>query len=200
MVGNDVVDLRDRDADIASYRAGFDARVFSEAERHAIGRGELGEATRWQLWAAKEASYKAAKQSDPRTIFSPRAFEVFCEKRWTEAVVPVQHASGTFVAVLEPARERVHAVAARSASEFAHVLRGVAPCSDPARASEEVRALACETVAKHLDVASERIAIHRKARVPLLYLDAQPLEMSLSLSHHGRWIAFACDVGGDVRG
>ncbi len=115
MVGNDVVDLRDRDADIASYRAGFDARVFSEAERHAIGRGELGEATRWQRWAAKEASYKAAKQSDPRTIFSPRAFEVFCEKRWTEAVVPVQHASGMFVAVLEPARERVHAVAARSA-------------------------------------------------------------------------------------
>jgi len=200
MVGNDIVDLHDCDADISSYRPGFDARVFSQAERAAIARRELGEATRWLLWAAKEAAYKAAKQMNADTIYSPRAFEVLCEKRWAEYFMPVRHVSGPFVVVLEPDHERVHAVAARSSSEYGHVIRGVAPCSEPANASQEVRRLACEAIARKLDVPSEGIEVRREGRIPSLYLDAQPLCMSLSLSHHGRWLAFACDLTGHFDG
>ncbi len=200
MVGNDVVDLRDVDADIATYRDRFDERVFRDDEREAISGDELGRDTRWQYWAAKEACFKVAKQEDASTVFSPRAFEVYSDRRWVETFMPVQHTSGQFMVILEPGRDCVHALAARGASDFAHVLRAVVPCDPSTEAGSEVRRLAREAVAKRLDVAVERFEITRDGRVPKLRLDGECLDTSLSLSHHGRWVAYACDVRGLLNG
>ncbi|MDP6980632.1 MAG: 4'-phosphopantetheinyl transferase superfamily protein [Myxococcota bacterium] len=200
MVGNDVVDLHDVDADIATYRDRFDERVFRDEEREGIACDELGRSTRWQYWAAKEACYKVAKQEDPSTVFSPRAFEVHSDLRWAEVFMPVQHTSGQFMVILEPANDRVHALAARNTGDFAHVVRGVAPCDPPAQAGSEVRRLAREAVAKHLDVGVDRVEITRDERIPKLCFDGERLDASLSLSHHGRWVAYACDMKGLANG
>ena len=76
MIGNDVVDLRDPDADFASFSPRFDVRVFSASERRRIQASADPEACRWRLWAAKEAVFKAARKADPGAVFSPRRFEV----------------------------------------------------------------------------------------------------------------------------
>ena len=199
MVGNDVVDLFDVDANIATYSARFDERVFRAAEREAIEREDLGPSTRWQLWAAKEACYKAAKQEDPATVFSPRSFEVFSDKRWAETWMPVQHTSGSFLVVLESGPDYVHAMAARDASAFAHVLREVVPL-DPGYADgppdprARVRALGREAFADRFAIDPARLDVGRERRVPKLRLDGEPLDLSLSLSHHGRWLAFTCEL------
>lgn len=203
MVGNDVVDLHDTDADISTYRSGFDARVFRAAEREAIEGDVLGPATRWQLWAAKEACYKVARQADPAVVFSPRAFEVWFENRWAEVWMPVRHASGTYLVVLEPGNDRVHAIAAPDASDYAHVLCSIVPSRDAPEVagddpSAQVRHLACEAVAKHLGIEFARVEITRDARIPRLAIDGDPCPVSLSLSHHGRWLAYACDTRGLV--
>ncbi len=76
MIGNDVVDLRDRDARPETLHPRFDARVFSPAERLALERSEDPDRQRWRLWSAKEAAYKLARKLDPSSTFSPSRFEV----------------------------------------------------------------------------------------------------------------------------
>ena len=72
MVGNDIVDLFDPDAQPRSFRPGFDERVFAAEERRAIEQDPNPLARRWAHWAAKEAAYKLARQIDETFVFSPR--------------------------------------------------------------------------------------------------------------------------------
>ncbi|MBW2272421.1 MAG: 4-phosphopantetheinyl transferase family protein [Deltaproteobacteria bacterium] len=81
MVGNDVVDLRDSDADPATLSARFDGRVFSPAELRSIEASAEPARQRWRLWAAKEAAYKLLRRLDPAIPFSPRRLIVSLEER-----------------------------------------------------------------------------------------------------------------------
>jgi hypothetical protein len=73
MVGNDVVDLLDRDSDPSTLSPRFDERVLHADERRAIEADRVP-TLRWRFWAAKEAAYKAVKQIHPETVFSPIRF------------------------------------------------------------------------------------------------------------------------------
>ncbi len=76
MVGNDVVDLNDRDADPQTLHPRFDARVFGSEELDQLRASARPVALRWRLWAAKEAAYKAVSKVDPGLVFSPSRFRV----------------------------------------------------------------------------------------------------------------------------
>lgn len=60
------------------------------------------------------------------------------------------------------------------------------------RPSIAVRSLALATLAQALSVAPGDLVISREGRVPMLYLRARRDPIALSLSHHGRFVAFAC--------
>ena len=233
MLGNDIVDLRDADAQPGSFRPRFDDRVFSSQERSQIAADPNPLARRWAHWAAKEAAYKLAKQHDSRFVFSP--------SRLVATYSDVHAASGDFVTHLvdgagEPGepreqlegfeqrehlegRERigrlelpdalscgvqmltlrsfeseawVHVVAAPVECDWIDVTMGVrrldASTEDP---SVAVRATAVREIGLKLDVATERLSIGRKGRIPIVLLDGSPTSYSLSLSHHGSWMSFA---------
>jgi hypothetical protein len=62
--------------------------------------------------------------------------------------------------------------------------------ADPSRA---VRALACAAVAARLGASSGDLRIERVARrPPVLLRRGRRVAATLSLSHHGRFVAFAC--------
>src|SRR5262249_55831635 len=71
MIGDDVVDLADPDADAGSMHPRFDRRVFHPHERALIARSAQPGHTRWLLWALKESAYKAARKDDPAAVFRP---------------------------------------------------------------------------------------------------------------------------------
>lgn len=58
-------------------------------------------------------------------------------------------------------------------------------------ASLAVRRLARREVGRSLALPEARLSIGRRGRIPVLELDGQPTSLALSLSHHGRWIAYA---------
>jgi phosphopantetheinyl transferase (holo-ACP synthase) len=219
MVGNDIVDLRDPDADSTRYSARFDDRVFGEAERRAIANSASHERERWRFWAAKEASYKLARKRDCKTVFSPRAFVVTPAFGDRTDHVRVDHGAATYHVEIDETPERIHAVAMSSREDFSSLLSGVeiydsaaVPKADPqatrpeASESEAVRRFACDAICERFELPRDQLAIRKlNGRIPGLYLqDAprtkiaetakidEPLGLSLSLSHHGRWIAFAC--------
>ena len=194
MVGNDVVDLRDLETRARGLHPRFDARVFARSEGEALRASEAPQRLRWRLWAAKEAAYKVARKLDPRVIFSPAHFVVTLDDAHQGRV---SCAAGTVSVVLHEDGESVHAIATDDGASEPRILFARAVASDPREASQVVRRLAIRSVAERLATDPQRLRVVRRDRIPHLVVgeaDAAPRTLDLSLSHHGRFVAFACDL------
>jgi phosphopantetheine--protein transferase-like protein len=207
MVGNDVVDLADVDADASTYSTRFDERAFSVGERAWLDATGDAERARWELWAAKEAAFKAVKRGHRAAVFSPSALEVQITTRRAdgEAVRSTGHVTlGEAVATrlagerlrfeIDADRERVHAVAWGAGdlaplSEVAALPHAV-PASD-IDPSAFVRRRLVRRLAAALGVPRARLSLGRRARVPVVMVDGRDASIDVSLSHHGRFVACA---------
>jgi phosphopantetheinyl transferase (holo-ACP synthase) len=204
MVGNDVVDLLDPETRPASCHARFDERVFAPGERDALRASAAPGRLRWLLWAAKEAAYKVAKKQDPRTVLSPRAFVV----RLTGDGHGVVEHDGvrSFALRVDPGRAYVHAVATAGCAPHATLVAAVErlPAGSTVCPGAAARRLALATIAARLGAAADvgELAIVRDGKVPRLVRASGARFGDLSLSHHGHFVAFACELpaaGGDAR-
>jgi len=192
MIGNDVVDLGDADSRVAGHHPRFDARVFTAAERELIAASAAGERTRWLLWAAKESVYKVARRADARTVFSPPRFPVRLRPGSTATV---EAAGGAFDVELRAYAEHVHAIArSRDAAEVTvhSAVARLALGPGEGTPSAAVRRLTIATLSRRLAIPERDLALDREGRVPRLWIRGRPSAAVLSLSHHGRFVAFAC--------
>lgn len=196
MIGNDVVDLTDPEAQPEGLHPRFDSRVFARSELDLIRVSGAPDRLRWMLWAAKEAAYKALKKIAPHTIFSPRRFvvklnetlrgNVTCEENTLPIQVWEEEGSVHAIATTEDALdERI--LSGTETLESEQVLDGEFP-------GEAARALAIRMLAEHLGVPREELAIIKRGRIPTLLHNGESTDIDLSLSHHGRLVAFACEV------
>ena len=195
MIGNDVVDLRDPEAGAEARHPGFDARVFTPAERAALAASATPERLRWQLWAAKEAAYKLLKKRDPRCVFSPRRFAVSLREGGS---ADVAHADVRVRVGFDPSADFVHAVATDGDLSPARLRVGVRRLPSAAGAAPDapgraVRQLAVSALRDVWPTAAS-VRIGRAGRVPVVEVDGVRADADLSLSHHGRWVAFACEL------
>ncbi len=214
MVGNDIVDLGDRDTDPAVLNPGFDSRVFTAPELESLDAAPSRVRRRWRLWAAKEAAYKAAMKIQPGIIFSPSRFRVElafgatagivrCDagvlrlniSEWTsEDGSTAVHA----VATSSPRRSPAGAPPTAEATRVVVGLRRLDPLpSDPRAPSRAVRSCACERLADELRLDPEALEIRQSgpgSRIPELWVAGTRADADLSLSHHGGFVAFACEV------
>ena len=194
MLGNDVVDLGDPESRAETRHPRFDARVFDETERTLIAVSVEDERERWLIWAAKESAYKAARKEDPRTIFAPSRFVVRREGRGRLGVAVGDR---DFRIDVRADAEYVHAVARRVGDPPRALCTAVAllaSAGDDATASVAVRRLAVARLAARLGVPAAYLAIRREGRLPTLWLRGRRTTVDLSLSHHGRFVAFACTI------
>ena len=191
MIGNDVVDLGDADSRVAGHHPRFDDRVFASSERDLIAAGPAPERVRWLLWAAKESAYKAARRADARTVFSPPRFVVRLTPGGGGAVAA---AGRTFDVELRADDEYVHAIARGRDDATARVYSAVArlASAEEPTPSAAVRRITVTTLARLLDIPERDLSLDRDGRVPRLRIGGHPSEAELSLSHHGRFVAFAC--------
>jgi len=204
MVGNDVVDMavtRRR-----SRHARFDTRVFSTCERRAIADDDDDEARRWAHWAAKESAYKVAKRADPDTVFSPVKFAAtfaggFHAGRDGELHGSVRHGSVDYPVRVHRRGDCIHAVAVAPSGLVAAMFTGVGPYPDDTSAdspSRAVRRLAIRDLAPRLATDPGDLVVRSSSRIPCLqHRDGHAVAM-LSLSHHGRFVAYACRPAGET--
>ena len=201
MVGNDVVDLRDEDA-TAQHAPRFDARVFCDDELRALDAAPDRARLRWQLWAAKEAAYKLRVKQDPDVVFAPSRFRTRLGEDPESAGLrgSVETPGGPRVpVVVEEHDAGVHAVACddaqRVVSGMTRLVGGALDTNDPEAPGREARRLATERIASVLGVEAASLDIRKTGRLPRLWIGDEP-RADLSLSHHGRLVAFACEIGG----
>jgi phosphopantetheinyl transferase (holo-ACP synthase) len=193
MIGNDVVDLAQRGTQPGAQHPRFDARVFSERERELIA-GDATQRVRWVLWAAKEAAYKVAKKLDRSVVWAPARFEVSLESREAGSV---RHGEREFALRVEVRDAYVHALARGGSSACGSIAcgerSGVAEAAS-ADLSGAARDFARDSLAARLGCSAERLSIAKRGRIPVLCIDGEPARADLSLSHHGRFVAFACEL------
>lgn len=192
MLGNDVVDLADAETRPEGIHPRFDRRVFAPEEIGLLQRSSSPERLRWKLWAAKESAYKAMKKLDPLTIFSPARFIVTPEGS-ARATVRMQDRSIS-VCFEDVGEEAVHAVAVAARPPEGSLVSGVRqlpeePTGDSDTTSAAVRQFVIDALVERFDIPAGEIEIHSEGRVPQLRIRGAPAE--LSLSHHGRFVAFA---------
>ncbi|MFK7895496.1 MAG: 4'-phosphopantetheinyl transferase superfamily protein [Myxococcota bacterium] len=86
--------------------------------------------------------------------------------------------------------EWVHVIAMPLGSDWGALVSSIEERSgeDPSRA---VRELAIREIGRNLGVDSERLSIGRRGKIPKVDLDGGRTSLSLSFSHHGRFVAFA---------
>jgi hypothetical protein len=226
MVGNDVVDLMDPDADPGTHDARFDTRVFRDAELGAIARSRDCAAMRWSFWAVKEAAYKLCVRKQPAITFSPIRFEVrtepfvLCRERG-RITGSVCHLGRSYAFRVLLRDDWVHAVVTESANHLEDELvsgaRRIASdqeaspalyppafpsAATPERLSSEVRRFALGELAEAFDTEPAALSLRKHGRVPYLSIDdvtgrtgIGPRLLPLSLSHHGRVVAYAAHLG-----
>jgi len=198
-VGNDVVDLADPETRLCGLHPRWGERVFCSAERKALEASRSPHRLHWALWAAKESAYKARKRLEPHAVFSPKEFEVELSPLPTTgagvAVGRVVHRGDVFGLEVRLDDASVHAVATSEDEAGARVLWKVEETRcDPGVAA---RRLAATTIGSALGLDPADLRIVR--RPPVATHRGRRIEVGVSLSHHGRFVAFACTLTDSVR-
>lgn len=191
MIGNDVIDLIDPESQPQRQHRRFDKLAFSSEERRVLRRMGNSHTQRWAMWAAKESAYKLFKQTDSSVRFTPRRFEVSWEAhdRCTVAnngnIAWVQLRFGV---------DYVHALALAEAPNDDCLLPPVAIIrldSPPQRPpSVEIRKLVKQMAALWLDRSPADLQVVTEEKIPRLVNANGDHCAHLSLSHHGRYMAF----------
>lgn len=190
-IGNDIVDFQTLTNKHLDKR--FRQRVFTLKENKTIDEAQNKSAMLWQLWAAKEAAFKAYQQQHLDCIFSPRLFEIDVTTSTAhylhqEMILKWQWLNKT----------TCHALALyggnRTKLNTANVLIEEGDYDNP---SQAVRTLALKAInAKHNNIAIKRLPFSMpdgsvKSSPPAYYLNDEKLPISLSLSHDGKYIGMA---------
>ncbi len=220
LVGNDIVDLHDPESRPEALHNRFDTRVFTSDEREALTTSASAHALRWTLWAAKESAYKVAKKLDSAVRFLPRDFVVrrLAEGRavvvhetgpfdvrlcrtdeWVSAVATLMAANAASVTASNApvGGNAPEAAKARWAGNAPAAHRSVSigierlevHGADP---SQTVRELVCAALALRMNVPPGQVQIAADRGIPVALWRNRRLPVDLSLSHHGRFVAWAC--------
>ena len=207
-VGNDVVDLAAPGNPGKSGDSRFCGRVFTAEERVLIVGAPRPDALLWALWAAKEAAYKAVSRLDPSVCSIPRKYrvEINGDSALFISQSIINRALSPFITgrVITPrgelalriflTSEWVHALAAESDAALDRFYRRVEVSDgDP---SAFVRESLIREIARLLDCGAGEFRVADDPGCPAapgVFFRGCPLTTAVSLSHDGRFAAFAFD-------
>jgi phosphopantetheine--protein transferase-like protein len=199
-VGNDVVDLKHQENQGKSRDDRFLDRVFTAEERDRIAGAARPEMLLWALWAAKEASFKVVSRDDPTVRSTPRKFPISLDPSSMSdmclngrAITP----RGELALRIVVTDDYVHALSAATVSDLDAVFQRVDRMDieeDHRGASDFVRRGLLREIARCLDCPLGELSIGKEPLgpgAPFVLRRGQPLAIDISLSHDGRFAAFA---------
>lgn len=191
MIGNDVIDLNDPESLPNRQHRRFDRMAFTPDERQLLRDMGNTQTDRWSLWAAKEAAYKLFKQLDGGVRFVPRRFGV---RKHREGEFEVCHEGHSAWVRVKVSTDFVHALALQEEPlkrgklpQVVVVRLDTVPKRPP---SSRIRKLVCRMAAEWFDCRVADLRVVTESKIPRL-VNAKGAHCGyLSLSHHGRYMAF----------
>ena len=189
-LGNAVVDLLDGEIQQESIHPRSDERVFSPVERDRLLHGEDQHIDRWTHWALKEATLKAAKRHCKDIVFSPR--KILVQKLEGDSA-EVFAFDKIFSASIDYNDNYINATVVFDV-DLADVRSVVAAHSGRQDVSTEVRLLACQEFSTSSAIDQKACRIPLGEKIPSIHVNGVAVSCPVSLSHHGRFVAFACGL------
>ncbi len=189
-VGNDIVDLwADRAADRLRQPRWLE-RVLLPSEREQLAAHDEPELCLWQMWAAKEAAYKVFAKLELGIRFAPRRFCVDLED------CAVRCGAQRFSCQLGQGDGWVHALCwSHGAPAIDWGVQSLAPAEQGKPAAESAAARLAAARAAELNFGPGwQVVTDGWGRPQLLHGSGE--RHDLSLSHHGRFTAWAFPSGG----
>lgn len=202
-IGNDIVDWKDPANVKKSRDSRYLKKILTNAEIefvHAAGNPDL---TLWSLWACKETAYKVIHKSDAGAPFLPRQWSVKLNKPaeiFMESEVIIPGGNSVFVQ-LYSSESYVHCIGSDNLSNLDKIIWGIDPVPK-AGAGENVepslflRECLCRRLADIYHLNFNALSIRRtekdgELQPPCVYLDNKKAPFDISLSHDGRFTAYA---------
>jgi len=158
----------------------------------------------WSLWACKETAYKAIRKSYAGLSFLPRQWSVLLngyDKVFTEGEVIIPGADTVFVRLFYLPEGCVHCVGSDNWADLNNIIWGLEPL--PAFAAGEsiepssfVRECLIRKLADIYQLNFRKLEIRRakegsELQPPQLYYKNREISFDISLSHDGKYVAFA---------
>jgi 4'-phosphopantetheinyl transferase EntD len=180
-------------------------RISSASEREWVLAAVRPDAALWQLWAAKEAAYKALVPADGAPAFRPAEITVRWRAHGSACCGEAQRDTARAYIVARAEDPCAYAVAVRMGRPPIAIEHGIFPAHEilalrertdigPARQSEAGRRAAAYLLRL---IGIENAAIAR-AEAGRPYVKAQP-RVSVSWSHDGDWVAAIVAVEGGIQ-
>lgn len=217
-VGNDIVDLQEALLTNKSHDQRFLNRVFTASEQSIILNSEKPEITLWLLWAAKETAYKLVSQLESPPIFSHKKFIV----SFLNSELNVSYETHNFELSYKTTKNYIHTygslgIAKQNPEKTVVNVQKLDEMEEPNLASlnqkftkeeqKSIQSIASARVrydlkqhlAKQLKRPYETIEIIRKtiqgkSQPPYVLINQKKSLTSISLSHHGRYYAWAFTI------
>ncbi|HON58029.1 MAG TPA: 4'-phosphopantetheinyl transferase superfamily protein [Smithella sp.] len=195
-MGNDVVDLKEPGNVGKSGNLRFLKKILTAAEMEWVRKAEKPDAALWRLWAAKETAYKVLRKISAKAAFLPRQWPVVWTGRLDGKVV-AHDGKAIFVSCFSN-EDYIHCVGSDDASVLEKCIKGVAFISGHRRLDPSRYGRQClkKSIAERCSCTSRQIAVRRgkkngELQPPHLYIADRKSPIDISLSHDGRWIAYA---------
>jgi phosphopantetheine--protein transferase-like protein len=198
-IGNDVVDLKEQANADKSGDSRYLKKILTDAEIEFVKNAGNNDAALWSLWACKEAAYKVIKKSFPDAAFIPRRWQVTFIKTQSEylegeVIIPKK---GSVSVRLFSNPDYVYCVGVDSLAVLNKFIFAVERLPErETNPSFFLRHCIVQHLAKHISLNFQQIKIKRirqndELQPPRVYIDGRITDIDISLSHDGRFVAYA---------
>jgi phosphopantetheinyl transferase (holo-ACP synthase) len=194
------VDLRDAANKDKSRDSRFLKKILTDAEIDDVKHAENSDQLLWSLWACKETAYKVIKKISPETVFVPRRWPTVFKKitsEYAEGEVGIWGEGGVFVRLFSRS-DHVHCVGSDDQSILDQLIWNThpLPVKEKIPPSLFVRRCIGQNLAEYFRRDFDAVEIRRERwknelKPPGVYLDGQKTNIDVSLSHDGRFVAYA---------
>jgi hypothetical protein len=174
-------------------------KILTDAEIEFIKDTEKKDEALWAFWACKEAAYKAVKKSFPNTAFMPGLWQVKLTKsqsEYSEGDVVIPRKGSVFVRLFSNP-DYVHCIGAFSLAVLDKLIFGVEVLpEEETNPSSFLRQCLAQRLAVCFSLNFHQIKIRRteengELQPPRVYIDSKTTDIDISLSHEGRFVAYA---------
>ncbi len=153
----------------------------------------------WSLWACKETAYKVIKKSLPDIAFVPRQWQVNVhniKSEYAEGDVGIPGKDGVFIRLFSGS-DYIHCAGSDDKATLDNLIWSVEPLPDEGTCpSLFSRRCLAQRLAGCFSLDFHQIKIQRERRngelqPPWVYFGWQKTDIDISLSHDGRFVAYA---------
>jgi len=209
-VGNDIVDLTDQYAREKADDPRFVNRVLTPDEQECLASSDTPNHLLWAFWSAKETAYKIISKSHPDVSSAPRRFDVTLEdthNRITSGKVKTPYGVVHILVIFD--NDYIHCVGVEdqhvTSKRIKHGMYfiGDKNCHNIKEQAKTESMMAREAakngIASYLMLSPEDIDIIRpktsqRNTPPYVSINGKKIDIDISLSHDGKYVAYAFSV------